>query len=96
MRSLGASRFKLFRMMLLEGCLLALLGGFLGLLLGHLAVEIAGQQASVMDKLYLTGKVFLIEECWLLALVLGVGVLASIIPAWQSYRTEIAEVLAKG
>jgi putative ABC transport system permease protein len=96
MRSLGASRFKLFRMMLLEGCFLALLGGFLGLLLGHLAVEIAGQQASVMDKLYLTGKVFLIEECWLLALVLGVGVLASIIPAWQSYRTEIAEVLAKG
>ncbi len=96
MRSLGASRFKLFRMMLLEGCLLALLGGFLGLLLGHVAVEIAGQQASVMDKLYLTGKVFLIEECWLLALVLGVGVLASIIPAWQSYRTEIAEVLAKG
>ncbi len=93
MRSLGASRFKLFRLMLLEGCLLALLGGLVGVFLGHLAVEIAGQQASVLDKVYITGWIFLVEELWLLGLVLGAGILASVLPAWQSYRTEIADVL---
>ncbi len=93
MRSLGASRFKLFRLMLLEGCLLALLGGLVGAFLGHLAVEIAGQQASVLDKVYITGWIFLVEELWLLGLVFASGILASVLPAWQSYRTEVADTL---
>ncbi len=96
MRNLGASRLKLFGMMLLEASLLAFLGALVGLSLGHLAVEVAGWQASVQEKVYLTGAIFLVEELWLGALVLGVGVLAALLPAWQSYHTEVADILAKG
>ena len=95
MRTLGASRFKLFSQVILEGTILAALGGSLGFLLGHSLVHYIGSLEVVAERFYLTGLVFLQDEIWLVALIFLVGLIASLIPAIQVYRMDISKVLAK-
>src|SRR5690606_28888427 len=46
MRSMGASQTKLFGLVLVEGLVITLIGGIVGLLLGHGALYLIGQQTS--------------------------------------------------
>ncbi|MFV8834260.1 FtsX-like permease family protein [Aquisalimonas sp.] len=96
MRALGASRGRLVSHVLIEATLLALLGALLGLALGHVAAEIIGQTFRQTQQLNITGTVFLVQELWLVALAVGVGIMAALIPAIQAYRTDIAEILGRG
>ena len=96
MRSLGASRRKLMAHVLLEGLLLAGMGTLLGLLLGHLAAFGIGNAVEQTQGLALGGFSFVVEEIYVVALALGAGIVAAIIPAFQAYRTDIARVLAGG
>jgi putative ABC transport system permease protein len=94
MRTLGASKTKLFLIVILEGVLLTLLGTFLGIILGHLAIELIGNyQESSQAKL--SGFVFMANEIYLLFAGLAIGIFASIIPAIQAYKANISEILAK-
>ena len=94
MRTLGASKTKLFLIVILEGVLLTLLGTFLGIILGHLAIELIGNyQESSQAKL--SGFVFIANEIYLLFAGLAIGIFASIIPAIQAYKANISEILAK-
>lgn len=94
MRTLGASRTKLFRIVIQEGLLLTLTGTICGILLGHLAIELIGN-AQESNQARLSGLLFLKEEIYLFATGLGIGLIASVIPAFQAYRTDIATILAK-
>jgi putative ABC transport system permease protein len=96
MRSLGASRGKLFVHVLLEGIIITSLGALAGLLMGHGLVELIGRMFEQTGQLGVTGKNFLSEELIILLGSLAVGVVAAIIPAIQSYRTDISKVLAQG
>lgn len=96
MRSLGASRGKLFVHVLLEGIIITSLGALAGLLMGHGLVEMIGRMFEQTGQLGVTGKNFLSEELIILLGSLVVGVVAAIIPAIQSYRTDISKVLAQG
>lgn len=94
MRTLGASRTKLFFIVILEGLLLTVAGTIVGLLLGHFVMELIGHyQESRQAKL--TGKIFLNSELYLLLAGLAIGIFASIIPALQAYRSNISKILAK-
>lgn len=94
MRTLGASRTKLFFIVILEGLLLTVAGTIVGLLLGHFVMELIGHyQESSQAKL--TGKIFLNSELYLLLAGLAIGIFASIIPALQAYRSNISKILAK-
>ena len=42
----------------------------------------------------LTGLAWLPQEIYVIALTLGVGLLAALLPAIQAYRTDIAALLA--
>ena len=95
MRTLGASQGKLFMHVVLEGLLLATMGLAVGLLLGHGAAEVLGAMFSQTRQLEMTGWTFAAGEGWLVVLALGVGVVASLIPAWQAYKTDIAATLAR-
>ncbi len=96
MRTLGASRGKLMAHVLLEGLLLAGMGTVLGLLLGHIAAAGIGSAVEQAQGLALSGFGFIREEFIIVALALGAGLLAAIIPAIQAYRTDVASTLASG
>jgi len=96
MRMLGATPARLMGLMLLEGCVLALAGGFAGIALGHLLTEVLGAMLRQAQQAAVTGWMWSNSEWWLLAATLGVGVLAALIPAWLAYRSDVAPVLAEG
>ena len=96
MRVMGSSQNKLFSLITLEGILLAILGFVFGFVLAHGGMELL---SGVMKERYrydFSGWVFLSEELWVLLAALGVGLIASLIPAWQAYQTDIANTLAEG
>jgi putative ABC transport system permease protein len=93
MRVMGATRGKLFVLILLEGLLLATLGYAIGIGVSHLGMEIL---ANVMQDAYryaFSGSLFLTEEFYLLFGALGIGLVASVLPAIKAFRTDISETL---
>jgi putative ABC transport system permease protein len=96
MRMLGASRAKLMGLLLLEGAVLSTLGGIAGILLGHLLAEALGMALRAAQQPAVTGWAWQTRELWLLALAIGVGLAAALLPAWRAYRAEVAPVLAEG
>ena len=93
MRTLGASRFKVFFLVIFEGIIITVIGALLGIVLGHGFVELIGSYQEDGQHVF-TGLIFYKEEFYLLGLGLVLGVLASIIPALQAYNTDISKVLA--
>ncbi|MEK6478216.1 FtsX-like permease family protein [Catalinimonas sp. 4WD22] len=96
MRSLGASKTKLFVHVILEGLIITLLGSVLGLLLGHITTAVLGTFFSQSDQIGLSPFRLLPEEYLVLAGSLLIGVIASVIPAINAYRTNISSVLSQG
>lgn len=92
-RTLGASRGKLFCLVLTEGLLIALIGSVIGLLSGHAVIELIGTATEKGQEMGLTGWLFLPSLCWLWAGVMTASALACIIPAWQASRAEIFNLL---
>ncbi len=95
MRTMGASRQFLLNQVVLEGVLLALLGALFGLILGHGAAEVLGAFLGQSQGLKLSGFSFSAEELWLVVLAVVIGVVASVLPAIQAYRTDIARTLSQ-
>ncbi len=96
MRVMGASRTKLFVLILLEGLIIAVIGYAIGILLSHLSVEYLADQMQDAYKYSISGKVFLLQEGVLFVGCLLVGLISAIIPAWYAFKTDISETLAQG
>lgn len=96
MRVMGASRGKLFALILLEGSLLAAVGCVIGLALSHAGMGIFARALESSYRYSFTGALFLKEEIWLVLAALGVGLLAAFIPAVQARNTDISQTLAEG
>jgi putative ABC transport system permease protein len=96
MRTLGASRAKLFGLLMTEGVVLSLLGAVLGLALGHVLASALGAWLEATQHYPVSGREWRPEELWVVAVALGVGVLAAVLPAWRAYRTEVSRTLARG
>lgn len=94
MRTLGASKGKLFSLIILEGLILTLIGTIIGVALGHGILQlISNYQESSQAKM--NGLIFIKEEFYLLAAGLAIGIIAAVIPAIQAYRSNISKILAK-
>jgi putative ABC transport system permease protein len=91
LRALGATRGRVFGLVLMEGLASAILGAALGLALAHLAAEIVGR--TVAEGL-IEGATWVEGELWLVALALGIGGAAALVPALRAYRSDVASVLA--
>lgn len=94
MRSLGASRGKLFVHVVLEGVLITFLGSILGFVLGHVLVEVLASYYEKSEAVGISGWVFVNREWTVLALSLCVGIFSALIPALNAYRTDISKVLS--
>lgn len=89
LRALGARPGHVFVVLLLEAVLLCLLGGLLGLVLGHLAVVLLAPGALAQYGVRLSA-----DPGWLDLQVLAglavLGALVGLLPAWRGLRTPVA------
>ena len=96
LRCLGATRWELLWVLLLEGLLLSVFGVVLGFLAGHGVMELLGGWLESTRGVALTGWTWIPSETILLLGLLGVGLLSAALPAVQAYRTDVARTLAEG
>lgn len=94
MRTLGASRGKLFLIVIIEGIILTFVGTIIGVALGHFALQFIGNYQE-SNQARLTGIIFLKEEIYLFVAGLTIGIFAAIIPAIQAYKSNISKILSK-
>lgn len=95
MRTLGGSRIRLFSHIILEGMMISVTGGLMGMALGHFAVEGIGLLMIEAQQFAIRGFVILPDEFYIFLIALAIGVVSSVIPAIQAYKTEISEILSK-
>lgn len=93
MRTLGASRGKLFQIIIFEGIVLTLAGTIIGIGLGHAVLQLIGtyQESS---QARLTGMILLHDELYLFIAGIIIGIFAAVIPALQAYRANISKILS--
>lgn len=94
MRSMGASRAKLVWATQLEGVVLTLCGSVLGITLGHAVLFLFTQVVTESELAGVSAMVFYTEELYLLVGSVVLGMVCSLIPSFQAYRTDIHKVLA--
>jgi putative ABC transport system permease protein len=94
--ALGAGKGRLARQVLSESLLLAVIGGALGLLLGHLAVRafVAANPGSIprAAEVALDGRVVLFT----LGVALATGLLIGLLPALRAGRPDLVNSLKEG
>ena len=93
-RTLGASRFQLSKMIIFESLILTISGFVMGLLFSRFGVMFV---SSLMDESInydLSSVIILNEEYWLLALSILIGLISALIPVIQVYRMNISKILA--
>ena len=95
LRTMGASRGRVFGLILTEGLILALLGCIVGLLLSHVGMNILAGYMKESYRYTFTGYTFLREEWWLVIGAPVLGLIAAFIPAVQASRTDISETLSE-
>lgn len=94
LRSLGASRAQVAGVLLAESLLLAAVGALAGLAIAHGAALAIGVWLPQAAPLATAAHRWLPEEWAVLALALGAGILAAMLPAWRAYRLDVAATLA--
>ncbi|GGH15794.1 FtsX-like permease family protein [Sphingobacterium alkalisoli] len=93
MRTMGASKTKLFGLVLVEGLIITLLGGIVGLLLGHAALYYISSQTSQSAD-FIEAFQLHPNEIWIVLAATALGLVAALIPAIKAYRTTISNTLA--
>lgn len=95
MLSMGATRTKLFVMLLLEGIMLALVGYGAGILFSRIGLWIFSRAAESDYHYSFANFSLLPEEIWLLGGAILIGILAAAIPSLGIYRINLSRTLAE-
>ena len=90
---MGASRKKVFLIVIIEGMIISIIGSLIGLIAGHLAIEMIGNYSYKGAELGLTGFIFLPQIFILWAGILLLCLIICLIPAIRAYKTDIKEML---
>lgn len=93
--ALGASRWRIVRLMVVESMTMALLGGLLGLVLAHWGGEIIRRTLLpdvAWSDLPVDGRVLL----WTAIVTLSTGVIVGLVPAMRVSRGDVASALRGG
>ena len=96
MRALGASRYMVMTIILMESILLSLGGGALGLLIGHSLI--GSMSATIADQTGVIVKAWDFQTIELI-LIPGLIVLATLVgylPAMYAYKTDVVKSLMAG
>lgn len=93
MRALGASRRTVFSVILIESILLCVVGGVLGLLLGHGLVIVAAPIVTARSGLLIDPYHFETIELILFPILIAMASLVGFLPGLTAYRTDVARAL---
>ncbi|MBT6514798.1 MAG: FtsX-like permease family protein, partial [Crocinitomicaceae bacterium] len=91
----GASRLKVFAMILGEGLMLSLLGYIFAILISHVGMWVV---SGILESNYhydFNPWAFSIMEVYLLGTALIIGLISALLPALKAYRTDISTTLSK-
>jgi putative ABC transport system permease protein len=94
MRALGASRDHVLQIILIESTMIAVGGGLVGWLCGHLAGPISNiwtEKTTGTTVGFFTSASS--QELWLVPGMVLVGILAGVVPAISAYRTSVVKSL---
>lgn len=94
MRSMGIGKARLFSAVVMEGTALTLAGSLAGIILGHLLILGFTTMVEEGARTGIGALVFYKEELFVVMASVGLGIVCSLIPAWQAYRTDIHKVLS--
>lgn len=95
MLSMGASRTRLFLMLLLEGVLLALFGFVAGVVLSRVGIILISNQLSKKFHFDVNQMNLQTGEIYLFIGALAIGILAAALPSINIYRLNISRTLAE-
>jgi putative ABC transport system permease protein len=96
MRALGASRSHILMIIVLESVLISFLGSILGLLAGHLIVASVIPYLADIAGIVITAFQFDMTQWTYISIVILIGAISGIIPAFKAYKTEAANYLGSG
>jgi putative ABC transport system permease protein len=94
MLSMGASRTKLFFLLLLEGLIISVVGFVIGIFLSRLGLWIMSENVEQNFHYDFNVLSLLTEEFWLFLGALFIGLLAAAIPSLGIYKIDISRTLA--
>jgi putative ABC transport system permease protein len=94
MLSMGATRTRLFLLLLLEGVILSIIGFFLGILLSRIGLLMISGQLGKKFHFDVSQISLQQEEIYLFIVALMVGVLAAALPSLGIYKLNISRTLA--
>jgi putative ABC transport system permease protein len=92
LKAMGFTNLRVLSLVLLESCLIAILGGFAGLGIAWL-IALGGSPVPEMLPIF-----YIPQESMILGAVLAValGIIAGALPAWQAMNLKISEALRRG
>ncbi len=95
--SIGATRWRIVRQLLMESLVLAVISGLLGLALSTIGIRLFDAATQDVGKPYwiqftMDGRVF----AFLAAICLGTGILFGLAPALHVSKTDVNEILKEG
>lgn len=95
MRSLGASKLKMFFILLIEALLLTFIGVIVGLVLSRLVLMIISSATRAQYKYDFSSVALQGQEFYLIGATFAVAMLASFLPAIKAGNINISEVFAE-
>lgn len=93
LRTMGASRFQLFSLVIVEGLVISVIGFICGMAFSKIAMTIISKMAEENYQYNLQTSFFSKEEGLLFLGILALGFLASILPSVQAFRLNISKTL---
>jgi putative ABC transport system permease protein len=91
LKAIGFTNGQVLTLVLAESCLLAVLGGGLGLSLACLVTSRGDPTGGLLPLFYLRNQDLALGG----SLSLALGLLTGIFPAWQAMRLRVAEALRR-
>ncbi|MDA8715303.1 FtsX-like permease family protein [Flavobacteriales bacterium] len=91
----GASRLKVFAMILGEGLLLSVLGYIFAILISHVGMWVVSGILETNYHYAFNPWAFSIMEVYLLGTALLIGLISALLPAMKAYKTDISTTLSK-
>lgn len=94
MLSMGATRLKLFTILLLEGLIIGITGFVIGMIMSKLAIFAMSKTAEESFHYQFNMLSFSIDELWILIACIAISIFSAAIPSLGIYKINISKTLA--